>query len=312
MIEITNFTKYYGDFKAVDNITFTVDKGEVLGLLGPNGAGKTTTLRTLCCYLKANEGTIIVNGESVAENPDKIKSFIGYLPESAPIYSEMMVYDYLDYIANIHQIPEEKVPSRIREIAKMCGLNQVMHKNVSELSKGYKQRVGLAHAMINDPDILILDEPTSGLDPNQIIEIRSLIKEIAKEKTIIVSSHILSEVEATCDRVVIINNGKIAADDKTQNLKNQKSDERVINIELTGTSFDEAKQSLHTVAGVGNIQEIGGMHNSVGLLITCSGAEDIRHTLYDVIKSHNWGLLTFKQESKTLENIFRELTQEQS
>ena len=218
MIQVENLVKYYKDFKAVDNISFSIDKSEIVGLLGPNGAGKTTTIRTLCGYLAPTSGKIKINGSYIQENPLAAKRAIGYLPESAPLYDDMIVYDYLLLIAKLRQI--ENKQERIREIVSLCGLKAVIAKNISELSKGYRQRVGLAHALMGDPEILILDEPTSGLDPNQIIEIRELIKKIGRTKTIILSSHILSEVEVTCDRIIIVSNGKVVADAKTDELKN--------------------------------------------------------------------------------------------
>ena len=212
MIKFENVTKYYGDFCAVDNISFEVKKGEILGFLGPNGAGKTTTYRILTGYLQATSGNIYVKDFNIHEHQLEIKKLIGYLPESAPIYHEMLVYDYLNYIADIRGVSKEKKLSHIRELADLCSLNEVMHKSINQLSKGYRQRVGIAHALMGNPEILVLDEPTSGLDPNQIVETRDIIKRIGKEKTIIFSTHTLSEAEATCDRVVIIDKGKLLAD----------------------------------------------------------------------------------------------------
>ena len=199
MIDVENLTKYFDDFCAVDRINLNIQKGEILGLLGPNGAGKTTTLRMLTGYLRPSSGDIRVKEYSIKENPLEIRTILGYLPESAPLYQDMLVYDYLDYVADIRNLPKDKKLQRIRRLADLCGINEVMHRAIIHLSKGYKQRVGLAHAMMNDPEILIFDEPTSGLDPNQIVEIRDIIREIGKAKTIVLSSHILSEVEATCD-----------------------------------------------------------------------------------------------------------------
>lgn len=212
MIRFENLTKYYGDVCAVDHVSFEVKKGEILGFLGPNGAGKTTTYRILTGYLEATSGTIKVKDYDIHENLLEIKKLIGYLPESAPVYHDMLVFDYLNYIADIRGVPADKKLDHIKELANLCSLNEVMHKTVNQLSKGYRQRVGIAHALMGDPEILVLDEPTVGLDPNQISETREIIKRIGKEKTIIFSTHILSEAEATCDRIVIINDGKLAAD----------------------------------------------------------------------------------------------------
>ncbi len=219
MIRFENLTKYYGNVCAVDNISFEVKKGEILGFLGPNGAGKTTTYRILTGYLQATSGTIKVKDYDIHEDQLEIKKLIGYLPESAPVYHDMLVYDYLNYIADIRRVPEDKKLSHIKSLADLCSLNEVMHKAVNELSKGYRQRVGIAHALMGDPEILVLDEPTVGLDPNQIVETREIIKRIGKEKTIIFSTHILSEALATCDRVVIIHNGKLAADYSMEQLR---------------------------------------------------------------------------------------------
>ena len=221
MIHVEGLTKMFGDLCAVDQIHLDIPKGEILGLLGPNGAGKTTTLRMLTGFIRPSAGTIHVKDMTIEDHSLEIRKILGYLPESAPLYHDMLVYDYLDYVADVRGLgKKDKVP-RIREMADLCGLNQVMHKPIGELSKGYKQRVGLAHAMMNDPEILVLDEPTSGLDPNQIAETREIIRRIGKHKTIVYSTHILSEAEATCDRVVIINEGRIAADDTIAHLREQ-------------------------------------------------------------------------------------------
>jgi ABC-2 type transport system ATP-binding protein len=210
MIQVENLTKYYGDLCAVDHINLQIQKGEIMGLLGPNGAGKTTTLRMLTGFLRPTSGKIRVKDFNVDKEPLEIKKLMGYLPESAPLYHDMLAYDYLAYVADIRGVNREAKLGQIRKLGHLCGLNEVMHQPIGELSKGFKQRVGLAHAMMEDPEILVLDEPTSGLDPNQIVEIRDIIRQIGKEKTIVLSTHILSEAEATCDRIVIIDGGTIA------------------------------------------------------------------------------------------------------
>jgi ABC-2 type transport system ATP-binding protein len=202
-ISVRNLTKTYGVQKAVDDISFEVKTGEVVGFLGPNGAGKSTTMRIITCYQSATEGDVVLDGISVRDNPDEVKKKIGYLPENNPLYYEMAVIDYLKFTAEIQGVEKSEIENRIKEMVRTCGLEDEKHKKIQELSKGYKQRVGLAQAMIHNPEVLILDEPTSGLDPNQIVEIRNLIKELGKEKTVILSSHILSEVEATCDRILM-------------------------------------------------------------------------------------------------------------
>lgn len=219
MIKIEQLTKYYGDLCAVNHVDFEIRKGEILGLLGPNGAGKTTIYRILTGYLHPTSGTIKVKDYNIHDHLIEIKKLIGYLPEAAPIYHEMLVFDYLDFIADIRGVPKNQKLAHIRDLADLCSLNEVMHNTIDELSKGYRQRVGIAHALMGDPEILVLDEPTSGLDPNQIAETREIIRRIGKEKTIIFSTHILSEAEATCDRVVIIDQGKIVADDTLANLR---------------------------------------------------------------------------------------------
>ena len=219
MITIKNLTKYYGDLCAVNNVSFEIKKGEILGLLGPNGAGKTTIYRILTGYLRPTSGTIKVKNFNIHDHLLEIKKRIGYLPEAAPVYHDMLVFDYLDYVADIRGVDKGKKLSHIRELAELCSLNEVMHYAVQELSKGYRQRVGIAHALMGDPEILVLDEPTAGLDPNQIVETREIIRRIGKKKTIIFSTHILSEAEATCDRVVIINQGRIVADDTIDGLR---------------------------------------------------------------------------------------------
>ena len=304
MISANDLTKYYGDFRAVNSISFSIREGEITGLLGPNGAGKTTTLRMLTCYLKPTSGTMTVDNLRIDEDPLKIKELIGYLPESAPIYSDMIVHDYLSYVAELRGISDA---GRIKEMADLCGIRDVMHKNVNELSKGYKQRVGLAHAMIHDPKILILDEPTSGLDPNQIIEIRRLIKEIGKTKTIILSTHILSEVEATCDRVIIINRGNIVADDRTQDLQSSGGRSDRIIIKVSGTDYGTLHQALQAIEGVSSVMEEPD-NGLVAASVTSAPGRDIRPDIFNTVKDRSWTLYEMRQEQRSLETIFRELT----
>lgn len=221
MISFENLTKYYGDLCAVDHVNFEVNKGEVLGLLGPNGAGKTTIYRILTGYLRPTSGSVLVKDYNLSKNLLEIKKLIGYLPEAAPIYHEMLVYDYLDFVADIRGVEKAQKTAHLRGLAELCSLTNVMHMTIAELSKGFRQRVGIAHALMGDPEILVLDEPTAGLDPNQIVETREIIRRIGKEKTIVFSTHILSEAEATCDRIVIINKGRIVADDTVDGLREE-------------------------------------------------------------------------------------------
>ncbi len=310
MIKVENLTKYYHDLCAVDQISIDIQKGEILGLLGPNGAGKTTTLRMLTGFLQPSAGSIRVKNYSIDEQPLEIKKILGYLPESAPLYHDMLVFDYLSYVADIRQIDRSRKVDRIRELGNLCGINNVMHQPIGELSKGYKQRVGLAHAMINDPEILILDEPTSGLDPNQIVEIRQIIKQIGKEKTIILSTHILSEAEATCDRIVIINRGKIVADDSTESLKESAGSKKYIQLCLQQADFKSVDTLLSPIDGITGIQRVEESDGELEVKIDCRSAADPRAEIYHKIKQTDWVVLDFHQESQTLETIFRELTLE--
>ncbi len=310
MIHVESLTKYYNDLCAVDQISFDISKGEIMGLLGPNGAGKTTTLQILTGFLRPTAGNIRVKDFSIDEDSLQIKKLLGYLPESAPLYHDMLVYDYLDYVANIRGIDSSNKISRIRHLADLCGIREVMHKAINELSKGFKQRVGLAHAMMDDPEILVLDEPTSGLDPNQIIEIRDIIKQIGKEKTVILSTHILSEAEATCDRIVIINKGKIVANDSTQTLKQSASGNNLISISLQNAEFESVKQQLTSINGFSDIVQVSNDNGILNLKLTCMSSADIRGDIYKKVRQTDWILIEMHQETQTLENIFRELTRE--
>jgi len=314
MIYVENLTKYFDGFCAVDQINFDIQKGEILGLLGPNGAGKTTTLRMLTGFLRPTSGTIRVKDYNIGEHVLQIKSLLGYLPESAPLYHDMLVFDYLNYVASIRQIEKDAKARRLRELGDLCGINEVMHKPINQLSKGYKQRVGLAHAMMNDPEILVLDEPTSGLDPNQIVEIRDIIKEIGKTKTIIISTHILSEVEATCDRVVILNKGKIAADGATATLRHGQAGEYTIHISLMNADIASVKSELGSIVHIAGIEEAPDRksddENALHVKLNCRASTDIRGDIYQKIKQTEWILLELHQEAQSLENIFRQLTTE--
>jgi ABC-2 type transport system ATP-binding protein len=310
VIRIDGLTKFYGEVCAVDEISFEIRRGEVLGLLGPNGAGKTTTLRILTCYLQPTSGNVYVQDYDIYDHSLEIKKLIGYLPESAPIYPDMIVYDYLNFVADVRDLKGDEKRRSLNRLADLCGINEIMHRPVHELSKGYKQRVGLAHAMMKDPEILVLDEPTSGLDPNQIAEIREIIKEIGREKTVILSSHILSEVEATCNRVVIINRGRIVADGAMEELKKEASNEYIIHISLKNIDFESVRKEFMDVPGVREATLTGNDDSAIALYLTCTNERDLRPELYDIIKKRDWVLLDFHMQSRTLETIFRELTQE--
>ncbi|NLA75998.1 MAG: ATP-binding cassette domain-containing protein [Deltaproteobacteria bacterium] len=310
MINAEGLTRFYGTQCAVDNISLHIKKGEIVGLLGPNGAGKTTTLRMLTGFLKPSAGKIRIKELNIDENPIKVKRLIGYLPESAPLYNEMLAYDYLRYIAAIRGIEKGQADSRLKHVAELCGINDAMHKPIGTLSKGYKQRVGLAHAMIDNPEILVLDEPTSGLDPNQIVEIRDIIREIGKEKTVILSTHILSEAEATCDRIIIINRGKIAADEGIDTLMGRVGKESFVNIALKDALFDNVRDVLAGIAGVTEVIQNGIDQDLLKVSICFDAKRDLREDIYKEIKKHDWILMEFYYEVQTLEKVFRDLTRE--
>ena len=316
MIEVQNLTKYFKDFRAVNNISMTIRKGEILGLLGPNGAGKTTTLRMLTGYFRPNSGTIKIKGFQMPKDAIRIKSLIGYLPESAPLYHNMLVYDYLEYVAKIKGIEDkEKRYDRFLQLSDICGLSAIMDKPIANLSKGLKQRVGIAHAMMTDPEILILDEPTSGLDPNQIVEIRDIIKTIGKEKTIIFSTHILSEAEATCDRIAIIHNGKMVADDTTANLKLGAEQNSLIKLSLRGALKEDAASLLKSIHSSLDIKIVDPVEKDlISFEVTYSNEgsknHDFRSDIYLKIKETDWIIIQLIKESQTLEKIFRELIRE--
>jgi ABC-2 type transport system ATP-binding protein len=311
MIHVEKLTKYYGELCAVNNIDLDIRKGEIMGLLGPNGAGKTTTLRMLTGYLEPSSGKIRVKDFTTDQDMLSIKRLMGYLPESAPLYHNMLVYDYLEYVAKVRGLEGEKKNSRIKTMAELCGLKGIMHKTIGELSKGLKQRVGLAHAMIDDPEILVLDEPTSGLDPNQIVEIRDIIRSIGKDKTIVLSTHILSEAEATCDRIVIIDKGRIVADGSTEMLKMGTGQDKTIYLTLKDTGLAQAREVISGVKGVSRIDEEPSAADELRLKLTMSTPDDPREAIYQAIKTTDRTLLELHQEGKSLEKIFRELTQEE-
>ena len=311
MIHAENLTKYYDTFCAVDGINFDIEKGEIIGLLGPNGAGKTTTLRMLTGYFTPSAGDIRVKDVSVRENPLAAKSLIGYLPESAPLYKSMLVYDYLEHIARIRGITGEAKDKRLKDLVEICGLHGIMHKTIDTLSKGLKQRVGLAHAMMSDPEILVLDEPTSGLDPNQIVEIREIIRKIGREKTVILSTHILSEAEATCDRIVIINKGKIIADGSTSDIKARNGQGDQIRMTLLHADFEAVRSRFEAVPGVREVQQLSSEStDEVAVEVICRDQNDPRPDLFTAVKDTDWILIELHREAKTLETIFRELTRE--
>ncbi len=305
-VSVENITKLYGFQKAVDNVSFKVNTGEIVGFLGPNGAGKTTTMKIITCFMKPNDGTVKVGGFSVTEHPDEVKKHIGYLPESNPLYKEMPVIDYLHYVAKLQGIPKAKTRERIMEMIQVCGLKSEKYKRIQELSKGYQQRVGLAQAMIHDPEVLILDEPTSGLDPNQIVEIRELIKRIGREKTVILCSHILAEVEATCDRIVIISNGKLVADGTANNLRKQAQDKEIIKVTIEDGDRNQVYttlQSLETIELVDLLPE-----HTQSFEVQSKPGMSSRKAIFKTCVEHNWSLTEMTPLERKLEEVFRDLT----
>ena len=306
-ISVSNLTKKYQTQRAVDNITFEVKTGEVLGFLGPNGAGKTTTMKIITGFISPSDGDARVNDISVLEEPEKIKPLIGYLPESNPLYQDMPVLEYLRFIAELQNVPSNRVNDRIAQMVKVCGLNVEKHKKIGELSKGYKQRVGLAQALIHDPEILILDEPTTGLDPNQIVEIRNLIREIGREKTVILSTHILPEVEATCDRILIINDGKIVADGTSESLRKQAQGQEVLRVGISeADDKNKVIASLQDLSTVGMVDPVS--ENNFTFIINSKDDASSKKPIFEMCVKNNWVLSELTPMETKLDDIFRELT----
>jgi len=305
-IIVENYTKMFGPQKAVDNISFKVNTGEVLGFLGPNGAGKTTTMQTLTSFLSPTDGNIKVGPYSVLDNPEEVTKHIGYLPENNPLYQEMGVIDYLYFVAAVYGIPKEKQRERVREMVRITGLEKEKHKKIQELSKGYQQRAGLAQALIHDPEVLILDEPTTGLDPNQIVEIRELIKKIGKEKTVILSSHILAEVEATCDRILIINDGQIVADGTAEELQKGAQGKEFLKVSIEGGERNEVYKALQQIDSVEMVDfaKEGGHSFEIQSKPEMSSKKNV----FDTCVKNSWYLTELTPVETKLEDIFRELT----
>lgn len=312
MIEVSHLSKRFGEFKAVDDVSFSIPTGQIVGLLGPNGAGKSTTMRMITGFFKPTSGTVKIDGIDMSENPVEAKRKIGYMPESAPLYSDMIVDDYLRYVALMeNQNPDEKIP----KLCGMCGLKEVMHKNISELSRGYKQRVGLAHALMNDPEILILDEPTSGLDPNQIEDVRALIREIGKTRTVIISTHILSEVEMLCGRVIIISKGKLVADSPTAELRTRYGHSENVFVQVDGVPAEEARKAVLDLpqvdeCAVTNGDKIEGAPDAVSLLVSAKDNAEIRPEIFRLCAKENWSLYELSVRKNSLEDIFHGLTED--
>ncbi|MGC4100242.1 gliding motility-associated ABC transporter ATP-binding subunit GldA [Ferruginibacter sp.] len=298
-ITVNNLSKNYGAQKAVNNISFSIGKGEIVGFLGPNGAGKSTTMKIITGYIKADGGNAVVCGLTVDENSNETKKKIGYLPEANPLYYDMYVREYLDFVGNVHKVAGLK--EQVEKVIATVGLQVEANKKIGQLSKGYKQRVGLAAALIHNPDVLILDEPTSGLDPNQIVEIREVIKELGKEKTVLFSSHIMQEVEAICDRVIIINKGNIVADDKLSNIKQGKDTAHVVLVQF---KENVPINELNKIKQVSNINQL----STSGFQLSTTNPESVRKQLLELSLQNNWNIVSLQSESNSLEDIFRNLT----
>lgn len=294
-IQLTEISKTYGTQKAVNNISFSAKKGEIVGFLGPNGAGKSTTMKILTGFIKPSNGSVLVNDIDVIKNPIEAQKHIGYLPEHNPLYLDMYVREYLEFQASIHKITKTTINNVIEKV----GLTSEVYKKIHQLSKGYRQRVGLASAILHNPDVLILDEPTTGLDPNQLVEVRELIKDLGRNKTVLLSTHIMQEVEAICDRVIIINKGKMIIDKQLSELKN--NTEQVLNV-----SFDY-KIEEQFLKQLPNIEQVTNNYDNSWVL-TFSSEEDMRPKLFDFAKENGLKILELNSENKSLESLFRELT----
>lgn len=309
MIEVKNLTKKYGNKLAVDDVSFTVNKGEILGFLGPNGAGKSTTMNILTGYLSSSEGVCKIGEYDILENPMEAKRSIGYLPEQPPLYLDMTVSEYLNFVYDLKcvKLPRE---AHIKEICDVVKINEVFKRTIKNLSKGYKQRVGLAQALIGNPEVLILDEPTVGLDPKQIIEIRTLIKTLGEKHTVILSSHILPEIQAVCDRVIVISQGKLVADDTTTNLSKEMSEDRYYTLLIDGPE-DEVYKMLTSITGMVKVTTLGKREDGV-FEYTVEAEEniDVRREVFKRLAERKWPLLGLRSSELTLEDIFLKLTRD--
>ncbi|OIO47616.1 MAG: hypothetical protein AUJ28_00745 [Parcubacteria group bacterium CG1_02_37_51] len=308
MIKIENLKKYYGHIKAVDDISLEIKEGEILGLLGPNGAGKTTTVKMITGFIAPTSGSVKFNDLDILEDSLQIRAKLGYLPENNPLYEDMKVYEYLLFVGKIRGLSKEVLIGRLKEMVQVAGLRKVLKQPISELSKGYRQRVGLAQALLHDPEILILDEPTSGLDPNQIVEIRELIKKVGQHKTIILCSHIMQEVQATCDRVVIINEGKIVGQGTPQELTEAATGGDVMYAKIKGNE-EAIISSIRELANVKDVSIADKESEDIrGYRIDLNQNSDIREELFQLAIKNNWSILESKKEAASLEDVFRNLT----
>jgi ABC-2 type transport system ATP-binding protein len=312
VIEVSELTKRYGSAVAVDRVSFKINRGEIVGLLGPNGAGKTTTIRVLTTYLAPTSGTVSVAGFDVEKQSLEVRRRLGYLPESAPLYDDMRVSDYLEFSAEARGVPGDRRRGRIDYVIEHCGLKQVLNKTVAQLSKGYRQRVGLAQALVHDPEIIILDEPTSGLDPNQIVEIRNLIREIGREKTVVLSTHILQEVSATCNRIIIIHRGRIVADGTQENLRAEEDKQSVYHVCVGGEPAQVMIQ-LGSLQGVRKIEPADGdtLQGFHRFRVEADRREDLAQGLHRRVVDNGWPMTELSRDSVSLEDVFRKLTHDE-
>ena len=307
MIEARGITKRYGDTLAVDNVSFSVQRGEIVGFLGPNGAGKSTTMKVLTCYLAPTEGTAEIDGHDILEDPLAARAAIGYLPENTPLYTDMGVLDFLAYMARLQGVAADRVASRVDEVVRLCDVSPMAHKDIGELSKGYRQRVGLAQALLHDPAVLILDEPTSGLDPAQIVEIRALIRRIAEQKAILLSTHILPEAQNTCDRILIINRGKLVGEGTPGELLTKAAQTEEYTVTFEGAPAGSLRSALQNLAGVKSVDEQQAGGNTRYRLTAAPGSE-LRKEIFAVAVAQNLNLLELNKTATTLEDVFLRLT----
>jgi len=308
MIKVENLTKRYAGFTAVENLNFAVKKGEIVGFLGPNGAGKSTTMRILSCFMPATSGRVTISGFDVFDQSNEVRKRVGYMPESNPLYGDMRVNEYLHYRARLKQVPRKVRRDRVERVKEQCGLKDVEKKIINHLSKGYKQRVGLADSLVHDPELLILDEPTIGLDPHQIRQVRELIKSLGKQHTILLSTHILPEVEMTCNRVVIIHKGKVVASDTPQNLTKTLKGGGATVIEVKGINLDVIEKQFWTIPGVDRVESDKVEDGYVRCSITPTTNQDLREAVFEKAASNRWLIRELTRQRQTLEDIFVELT----
>ncbi len=310
MIEVEGLTKYYGANAAVRDVSFRAERGEILGFLGPNGAGKTTTMRMLTCFLPPTRGTARVAGFDVRDESMEVRRRIGYLPESVPLYRDLTVHDYLEFVATLKGMPRAKRTRRIDKVVGECGIGEVRSKVIGTLSRGYRQRVGLAQALVSDPEVLILDEPTVGLDPKQIVEIRELIRGLAGERTVILSTHILPEVSLLCQRVIIINAGVLVSDDTPENLGRHLKNSTTIDVSVRGDQ-DTASTVLREVLGVQSVTPTGADGDLIRYQVECEGGSDLREAIAEAVVRHGLGLVAIQVLHLSLEDIFLHLVTEE-